>query len=116
MVPSGSGLVHIPGPGVSIDRSALPSASRKLRPIAMASPTLFIVVVRPGSAVGNFSKANRGTLTTTVGALFDCRIRQFAGAVTEIDVDRLHVPPQLVSDCLWIRNMLLRGPSDVPSA
>jgi hypothetical protein len=37
----------------------------KLRPIAIASPTDFIVVVRVGSAAGNFSNANRGTLTTT---------------------------------------------------
>ncbi len=37
----------------------------KLRPIAIASPTDFIVVVSVASAAGNFSKANRGTLTTT---------------------------------------------------
>ncbi len=49
----------------SSDRSAFCSASGKLRPIAMASPTDFIVVVRVGSAPGNFSKANRGTFTTT---------------------------------------------------
>ena len=49
----------------SIERSAFCSASVKLRPIAIASPTDFIVVVRVGSAAGNFSKANRGTLTTT---------------------------------------------------
>ena len=46
-------------------RSAFCSASVKLRPIAIASPTLFIVVVSVGSAAGNFSNANRGTLTTT---------------------------------------------------
>ena len=50
---------------VSVERIALCSASAKLRPIAMASPTLFIVVVSGGSAPGNFSKANRGILTTT---------------------------------------------------
>ena len=44
---------------------ALPSASVKLRPRAMASPTLFIVVVSRGSAPGNFSNANRGIFTTT---------------------------------------------------
>ena len=49
----------------SIDRSAFCSASVKLRPIDIASPTDFIVVVRVGSAAGNFSNANRGTLTTT---------------------------------------------------
>ena len=45
-------------------RSAFWSASLKVRPIAMASPTLFICVVRVGSASGNFSKVKRGTLTT----------------------------------------------------
>ena len=34
-------------------------------PIAIASPTLFIVVVRRGSASENFSKAKRGAFTTT---------------------------------------------------
>jgi hypothetical protein len=52
-------------PRCSVDRSAFCSASVKQRPIAIASPTDFIVVVRVGSAAGNFSKANRGTLTTT---------------------------------------------------
>jgi len=33
--------------------------------IAIASPTDFICVVRRKSAVGNFSNAKRGTLTTT---------------------------------------------------
>ena len=50
---------------LSIDRMALPSASVKLRPSAIASPTDFMVVVRVSSAAGNFSNANRGTLTTT---------------------------------------------------
>ena len=49
----------------SIERSAFCRASVKLRPIDIASPTDFIVVVRVVSAAGNFSKANRGTLTTT---------------------------------------------------
>ena len=48
-----------------MERSALPNASGNERPSAMASPTLFIVVVSSGSAPGNFSKANRGTFTTT---------------------------------------------------
>ena len=52
-------------PARSIDRSAFCSASVKLRPIDIASPTDFIVVVSVGSAAGNFSNANRGTLTTT---------------------------------------------------
>ena len=50
---------------VSIERIALPSASANERPIAIASPTVFIVVVSSGSAPGNFSNANRGILTTT---------------------------------------------------
>ena len=52
-------------PFFSSERSAFCSASVKLRPIAIASPTDFIVVVSVGSAAGNFSKAKRGTLTTT---------------------------------------------------
>ncbi len=52
-------------PFFSSERSAFWSASVKLRPIAMASPTDFMVVVRVASASGNFSKAKRGTLTTT---------------------------------------------------
>ena len=51
--------------GSSRLRSALPRASVKLRPMAIASPTLFMCVVSVESAAGNFSKANRGTLTTT---------------------------------------------------
>ena len=51
--------------GSSSDRSALLSASGKFRPIAIASPTDFMWVVSVSSAVGNFSNANRGTLTTT---------------------------------------------------
>ncbi len=49
---------------VSRDRSAFCSASLKVRPMAMASPTDFIWVVRLGSASGNFSKVKRGTFTT----------------------------------------------------
>ena len=49
----------------STERRAFCSASVKLRPRDIASPTDFIVVVRVGSAAGNFSKAKRGTLTTT---------------------------------------------------
>ena len=47
------------------ERSAFCSASVKLRPIAIASPTDFMCVVSVGSAPGNFSNANRGTFTTT---------------------------------------------------
>ena len=50
---------------LSSERSAFCSASVKLRPIAIASPTDFMCVVSVGSAPGNFSKANRGTFTTT---------------------------------------------------
>ena len=49
----------------SSERSAFCSASVKLRPIAIASPTDFMCVVSVGSAAGNFSNANRGTFTTT---------------------------------------------------
>jgi hypothetical protein len=52
-------------PGCSSERSAFCSASAKQRPIAIASPTDFMCVVRTGSAPGNFSNANLGTLTTT---------------------------------------------------
>ena len=48
----------------SSERNAFISASGKLLPIAIASPTLFIVVVKRGSASGNFSKAKRGIFTT----------------------------------------------------
>jgi hypothetical protein len=61
----GSPPVQKPAAAVSVDRSALPSASAKLRPMAIASPTLFMCVVSSGSAPGNFSNANLGTLTTT---------------------------------------------------
>ena len=40
------------------------SASVKVRPMAITSPTDFICVVSVGSASGNFSKAKRGILTT----------------------------------------------------
>ena len=46
-------------------RHALPSASLNVRPIAITSPTDFIVDVSLGSASENFSKANRGAFTTT---------------------------------------------------
>jgi hypothetical protein len=36
-----------------------------VRPIAIASPTDFMVVVSVASAAGNFSKLKRGTFTTT---------------------------------------------------
>ncbi len=52
-------------PGLSSERSAFCSASGKLRPMAIASPTDFMCVVSTGLAPGNFSKANLGTLTTT---------------------------------------------------
>lgn len=52
-------------PFFSRERRAFWRASVKLRPIAMASPTDFMVVVSVESADGNFSKAKRGALTTT---------------------------------------------------
>ena len=63
---SGIGEVRSKGAfGSSSERSALFRASGKLRPKAIASPTDFMWVVSVSSAVGNFSNANRGTLTTT---------------------------------------------------
>ena len=53
-----------PGP-ISSERIALPSASGNVRPIAIASPTDFIWIVSRLSARGNFSKVQRGILTTT---------------------------------------------------
>ena len=61
----GSASVQKPAALVSIERMALFSASAKLRPRLIASPTDFIVVVSSGSAPGNFSNANRGIFTTT---------------------------------------------------
>ena len=52
-------------PFCSSERRAFCRASVKLRPMAMASPTDFMVVVSVGSAAGNFSNAKRGTFTTT---------------------------------------------------
>ena len=52
-------------PLLSMERMAFWRASVKDRPMAMASPTDFMVVVSVGSALRNFSKAKRGTLTTT---------------------------------------------------
>ena len=49
----------------SRERIAFTNACLKVRPIAIASPTHFIGVVRPPSAPGNFSKAKRGNFTTT---------------------------------------------------
>jgi len=54
-----------PNEPTSRPRSAFWKASLKVRPIAIVSPTLFICVVSRLSASGNFSKANRGTFTTT---------------------------------------------------
>ena len=49
----------------SMLRMAFCSASWKVRPMLIASPTLFICVVRRSSASGNFSKVQRGIFTTT---------------------------------------------------
>ena len=65
---SGAPLISIslrPVRPVSIERSAFCSDSWKVRPIDIASPTLFIEVVSSASAPGNFSKAKRGILVTT---------------------------------------------------
>jgi hypothetical protein len=50
---------------ISIERSALPRLSLKVRPIAITSPTDFICGPSSSSAPGNFSNAKRGTLVTT---------------------------------------------------
>ena len=76
MVALASGPSAIPvSPGISIsskpvrpvssEQSAFCTHSWKVRPMAIASPTDFIAVVRRGSAPGNFSKAKRGILVTT---------------------------------------------------
>ena len=52
-------------PFLSMERMAFWRASVKDRPMAMASPTDFMVVVSVGSALRNFSMAMRVTLTTT---------------------------------------------------
>ena len=49
----------------SSERIPLRNASLNVRPIAIASPTDFICVVRVRSACGNFSNVQRGILTTT---------------------------------------------------
>ena len=50
---------------VSSERRAFCMDSLNVLPIAMASPTAFIWVVRTESAAGNFSKVKRGSLVTT---------------------------------------------------
>ena len=48
----------------SMQRMPFCRASLNVRPIAIASPTLFICVVSVSSASGNFSKVQRGILMT----------------------------------------------------
>ena len=48
----------------SRERSAFANACLNVRPIAIASPTDFMCVVRPASEPGNFSNAKRGHFTT----------------------------------------------------
>ena len=48
----------------SSERSAFWNASRKVRPMAITSPTDCMVVPSRSGVPGNFSKAQRGTLTT----------------------------------------------------
>ena len=50
---------------ISREARAFWKASGNVRPIAIVSPTDFICVVSVASHWGNFSKLNRGTLTTT---------------------------------------------------
>src|SRR5208283_642928 len=50
---------------VSSERQAFISASLKVRPMAITSPTDFICGPRVSSAPGNFSNCHLGILTTT---------------------------------------------------
>jgi hypothetical protein len=61
----GGGTSSRPESPVSRLRSPFCSASAKERPIAIASPTDFMLVVSVGCVPGNFSKVKRGILTTT---------------------------------------------------
>ena len=49
----------------SRERIAFEERLPNVRPIAIASPTLFMCVVSSESTPANFSNANRGHLTTT---------------------------------------------------
>ncbi len=49
---------------ISSERSPFCNASLKFRPILIVSPTDFIEIPRVSSAPWNFSKVNRGILTT----------------------------------------------------
>src|SRR3546814_6141791 len=69
---------------VSIERSAFCSDSAKHRPIAMASPTDFIEVVRIGSAPGNFSKVKRGILVHVVDGRFEGGRRHLGDVVVQL--------------------------------
>jgi hypothetical protein len=62
-VPMRQGLPSPPRPlrPISSERRHFCRLSLNVRPMAIASPTLFICVVSVGSACGNFSKAKRGT-------------------------------------------------------
>ncbi len=55
-----------PKPVAPTSRERIPfwKASLKVRPMAMVSPTDFMAVVNRSSASGNFSKVQRGILTT----------------------------------------------------
>jgi hypothetical protein len=62
---SGAAPSSRPSRPISSERTAFPSASGNVRPIAIASPTDFIWIVRRASARGNFSNVHRGIFTTT---------------------------------------------------
>ncbi len=53
------------GESSSRERIAFANACRKVRPMAITSPTDFMCVDRFVSTPGNFSNAKRGHLTTT---------------------------------------------------
>ena len=61
----GGSISSRPESPVSMLRRPFCSASAKLRPIAIASPTDFMDVVSGAGVPGNFSKVKRGIFTTT---------------------------------------------------
>src|SRR5436189_2539306 len=79
-------------------RSAFCRASLKVRPIAIASPTLFICVVRVGSACGNFWRVKLGILD----AIFYIGLEtggRFSGDVVFFLVAGVY-------DCAFVRDLL----------
>ena len=61
----GGSISSRPESPVSMLRKPFCKASAKLRPMAIASPTDFMLVVSRAGVPGNFSKVKRGIFTTT---------------------------------------------------